>query len=371
MKNNIHISLIITAVLAIVLSSCGKPIAETKPIRKDVNQTVFASGVLEADQMYKLTAQSSGYLTELNIREGDIVAQGQFLAEIQDKDQQINVQGASQLLEIAQNNASASGPLLTQAQANIDIAKEKMEQDKKVADRYARLWKSNSIAKIDYENALLAYQTSKGNYEIAVDNYKKLQEDARQQVISNQTSTKLHQSAKGKTRIEAVVSGKVYKKHKELGDYVRPGDVIAEIGSPELIYAMVNIDESNISKVKVGQEAVIQLNTNKNNYYRAEVKEILPAFDEASQSFLCKLYFTDSLDFKIINTQLQTNIMVGGQQNALLIPRNYLDFGGNVQIKGEKGKTKVETQFVSSEWVQVLSGIDENTVLITDNIASK
>ena len=98
-----------------------------------------------------------------------------------------------------------------------------------------------------------------------------------------------------KFKINALQSGKVYKKYKSLGDYVRAGEVIAEIANPEAIYALVNIDESNIAKVTLGQEATIQLNTNKEKSYKAEVKEILPTFDEATQSFLCKLYFTDEL----------------------------------------------------------------------------
>ena len=57
-------------------------------------------------------------------------------------------------------------------------------------------------------------------------------------------------------------------------------------------------------------------------------------------------------------------------KNALLIPRNFVDFGGNVQIKDQKEKVKITTKFASSDWVQVLSGISDNTVLITENLAA-
>ena len=145
---------------------------------------------------------------------------------------------------------------------------------------------------------------------------------------------------------------------------------IAEIGSPDIIYAKVNIDESNIAQIKLGQTADVQLNTEKNKIYKATVREILPMFDNASQSFFCKLYFNEPLNFNIVNTQLQSNILVGSVKNALLIPRNYIDFGGFVQVKGQSGKTKVTTGFISNNWVQILDGITENTVLITDNLAT-
>lgn len=130
----------------------------------------------------------------------------------------------------------------------------------------------------------------------------------------------------------------------------------------------MSIDEGNIESVKPGQDAVVQLNTNKARTYKGTVAEIYPSFNESTQSFTCKIVFKDTLGFNIVNTQLQSNIIVGVNTNALLIPRNFLDFGGNVTVKGKEGKVKIATKFVSNEWVQVLSGIDENTVLITDNV---
>ncbi|MEM6347089.1 MAG: HlyD family efflux transporter periplasmic adaptor subunit [Bacteroidota bacterium] len=371
MKRSIIFNTIGAIGLSLMLFACGQPVAETKPVIKDVTETVFASGSLEAEGMYSLTAQTTGYLTELNFAEGDIVAKGEVLAVIENSENLINTQGASELLNIAKSNTDANAPLLRQAEYDIQIKKEKMEQDQKTEARYKRLLESQSIARIEYENALLNYNTSQKNYQSALENYNKLKRDADQQVVNNQTNVDIYSSQLAKNKVEAVIRGKVYKKYKEVGDYVRQGDIIAEIGNPELLYAEVNIDESNISRIEKGQEAVIQLNTDKEKTYKGVVKEIDPSFDASTQSFVCKLYFTEELEFKIVNTQLQSNIIIGEQQNALLIPRNFLDYGGYVQIKGVEEKTKVETQFVSNEWVQVLSGIDENTTLVTNNVITQ
>ena len=71
MKHTIK-SIILLAAIGL-LSSCGKNIQETNPIRKYVTETVFASGNLEANQTYQLVAQSDGYLVELNFKENDIL----------------------------------------------------------------------------------------------------------------------------------------------------------------------------------------------------------------------------------------------------------------------------------------------------------
>jgi HlyD family secretion protein len=368
--SNKLINFIATAVTAFLCYSCGKKTTETKPIRKDVTETVFAAGVLEAKNTYNLTALADGYLMQVNFKEGDIVSIGKLLAVVANQETRVNQQSAADLYNIAQSNTQANAPALLQAQNTININKQKMELDLINYERYKKLWANNSIAKLDVETAELQYNTSKTNHQASVETYKQLLQQANQQLISSRATKNINALISEKNQVKAVIAGKVFKKYKETGDYVKKGEIIALMGYADSIYAKVNIDEANINRVKVGQEAFVQLNTNKERVYKAIVNEIYPSFDEASQSFICKLVFTDTLDFKIINTQLQSNIVVATNKDAMLIPRNYLDFGGNVQVKGKKGKVKVTTKFVSNDWVQVLSGIDANTILVTENISA-
>jgi multidrug efflux pump subunit AcrA (membrane-fusion protein) len=365
MKNK----LILSIATACLLTACGKKTQETMPIRKDVIETVFASGILEAKNTYTLKAQTDGYLSAVNFEEGNIVNSGQVLAVVDNKESGFNQESAKDLFDIAQSNTQSNAPALLQAQNAINLNKQKMEQDFVQLQRYKKLWEDNSIAKIDLENSELQFKTSKTNYESSLENYKQLKQQAEQQVISNKAVKEVNTIVLGKNQIKAQKSGKIYKKYKQIGDYVTRGEAIALIGEPSEIYAKVNIDESNINRIKVGQEALVRLNTNKDKTYRGTVAEIYPAFDENTQSFICKITFNEALDFTIVNTQLQSNITVATTKNALLIPRNFVDFGGNVEIKGKKEKVKITTKFASSDWVQVLSGITDNTILITDNLA--
>jgi multidrug resistance efflux pump len=355
---------------AVALASCQQPTQETKPVRQNVIETVFASGILEARNTYNLTAQNDGYLLEVYFEEGDLVKKGQMLARIENRENALNAENASKLYDIAVQNAEKNAPAIRQAQIAVQTAQQKMEQDRAQAERYQRLWKRNSIAKSEYETAVLNFETAKNNHESALQALKKLETDAAQQTVAPQNQQKINQVILEKNTIRAVESGKIYQKFKQKGDFVRRGDVIASIGDPDFIYAKINVDENSIAKVKIGQKALVQINAQKSKPYQAEVMEILPTFDEAQQSFVCKLKFTETLDFSIVKTQLQANITVDTQRNALLIPRVFLEYGGFVFVKNgkEKEKRKVETQFVSNEWVQVLSGIDENTVLTTTNM---
>jgi HlyD family secretion protein len=294
---------------------------------------------------------------------------GTVLAVVDNKENSFNNQSANDLYEIAENNTQSNAPAILQAQNTINISKQKMQLDFTQYQRYKKLWEENSVAKIDFENIELQYKTSKGNYESALENYKLIKQQANQQVISNKAMKNINRSMLSKNQIKAVVTGKIFKRYKQVGDYVTRGEAIALIGEPQNIYAKVNVDETNIGLIKVGQEAFVQLNTNKDKTYKGKIAEIYPSFDEATQSFICKITFNEPLNFMIVNTQLQSNIVVQITKNALLIPRKYVDFGGFVQLKESGKKVKITTKFNSNEWVQVVSGINENSVLVTDNIA--
>ena len=105
-----RITLIILIFSGLFLS-CGKKTAETKPIRKDITETVFASGMLEAEGTYTLTAQADGYLKQINFQEGDVILKGEVVAIIDNAESGLNTENANALFEIAQNNTSGNAPL--------------------------------------------------------------------------------------------------------------------------------------------------------------------------------------------------------------------------------------------------------------------
>jgi multidrug efflux pump subunit AcrA (membrane-fusion protein) len=348
-----------------LLAACGQKADAVKPIRKNVTETVFASGVLVPEDKYNLTAQNEGYLIALNFEEGDTIKAGKILAVIENKQNAINSQSADELLSIATQNASPDAPALKQADANLSLAKQKLKEDELQEERYKKLLASNSVSKLEYENVALAYENSKTAFLLQQESYRQIKQQADQQLIMQKAQRDVNGILKNQNEIKAVVGGKVYKKLKQLGDYVRRGDVIAEIGDKNTIYAKLSVDETNIKRIKNGQEVVIQLNTNKEKNYSGKVTEVYPAFDEQTQSFYCKVQFTGELDFKISGTQLQANIVTGQKENVLVIPRTFLGFGNKVNVKG-KGEVVVVPGFISNEWVEIKSGLDEGSVLLLD-----
>jgi len=160
------------------------------------------------------------------------------------------------------------------------------------------------------------------------------------------------------------VSGTVIKKLKSKGDYVRKGDIIATIADDQKVEAVLNVDENNIGKIKVGQTVYVKLNTDKNKVYNGKISEILSAFNEQTQSFICKVTFDNTLNASLFGTQLEANILVGEKKDALLIPRELMGYGNKVNVKGKEQPVIIKSGIVSTDYVEVLSGITKDDILL-------
>ena len=140
--------------------------------------------------------------------------------------------------------------------------------------------------------------------------------------------------------------------------------MVAIIANKESIEAVVNVDENSISKVAVGQNVYVQLNTNKGKVINGTVSEVLPSFDLLTQSYVCKIKLADSLSQSFFGTQLEANIVVGEKKNALIVPKSYVGYGNKVNIKGKSDAMTIKTGIVSNDYVEVIEGLTADDVLL-------
>jgi multidrug efflux pump subunit AcrA (membrane-fusion protein) len=194
--------------------------------------------------------------------------------------------------------------------------------------------------------------------------YRVILQQAKQQQIATKGQLKNNQVLKKYNSIIVTESGTVIKKLKNNGDYVKKGEVIATIANQTKVEAVLNVDENSIGKVKLQQTVFVKLNTNKNDILNGKVSEILSAFDQQTQSFICKVTFDKPIENSLFGTQLEANIFVGEKKNALLIPRNYVGFGNKVNVKGKEESIIIKPGIISTEYVEVLDGVTKDDILL-------
>jgi RND family efflux transporter MFP subunit len=341
---------------SVLLLACSST-QEIKPVIKDIRELVFASGQLEWDNAYNLTAQTDGILENADFEIGNKVSKGIVLANIDNKINEINANISREQLAIANENISENSPVIAQLKENIVFAESKYQQDKLQEERSQRLFETESIARVDLENAQLNAKNSLANLNGLKKQLSLLLQQAKQQYGNSNVIKEFN-------KILVTESGTIIKKIKTNGDYVRKGDVIATIANDQKIEAVLNVDENSIGKIKQGQLVYIKLNTEKSRTYIGKVSEILSAFDQSSQSFICKVVFETPVQASLYGTQLEANILVGEKKNALLVPRNYVGYGNKVNIKGKDDVVIIVPGIISTEYVEVLSGISKNDVLL-------
>jgi multidrug efflux pump subunit AcrA (membrane-fusion protein) len=354
----------ILAIIGVMfLFSCSNK-EEVKPVIQNVKELVFASGQLEWDDSYNLTAQTDGVLQNATFEVGNTVSKGKVIATVDNEINTINAKIAQEQIVISNQNVSSTSPALLELEQNIQFAESKYYQDKKQAERYERLNQQNIGSKVQYEDAQLNAKKSLSNLNSLKKHYKVILQQAKQQQIVTRGQLKSNQILKKYNSIVVTENGTIIKKLKNNGDYVRKGEIIATIANAQKVQAVLNVDENSIGKIKLGQIVFVQLNTNKNKTYNGKIVEILSAFDEQSQSFICKVNFDEPFKNSLFGTQLEANILVGEKKNALLVPRDYVGFGNKVNIKGKDEYVIIKPGIISTEYVEVLEGIDKNDVLL-------
>ena len=355
------------ALLALLsVAACKPKYDEASPKMAPVTEAVFASGVIEPKDAYTVTSLSDGFITHSYVVENDIVKEGQQLFRLDNRQQNTQVNIAATNEKFAKINADNNSPALLQIKAQIDAARAKMQTDSASRQRYEHLYTTNSVSKQDLDNARLNYQTSLSNYNAAIANYRATENKLTQDLSVSRSQ--LQNAIAGNQYFELVAAGpgKVYQVFKKEGDLVRRGEQVAQIGNPDSIVINLDVDESSISKVKLDQQVLVELNTEKNKTYEARVTKIYPHFNETSQSYKVEARFLKEMPGLISGTQLQANIVTNKKDNTMLIPHVYVMAGNKVLvIKENKIDTAIiTTGIVSDEWIEVLSGLTTSDIIV-------
>ncbi len=357
---------ILPLMLLAISMSCKPKFEEASPRTGPVTEAIFASGKIEPKDAYILTAMFDGYILKSFVTENDIVKDGQELFRLDNRQQNTQVNIAKTNAEFARINASASSPALLQLKAQINAAKVKMETDSITLARYQRLSATNSVSKQDLDVASLNYRSSVSNYQAALENYKVSANKVSQDLSNSQSQLQNAQAGNQYYNLQAIGPGKVYQIFKKQGDLVRKGDQVAQLGNPDSIVINLDIDEGSISKIMIGQQVLVELNTEKNKTYEARVSKIYPHFNESSQSYKVEARFVTENPGLISGTQLQANIITSKKENALLIPHKFVINGNKVLVqKDQKMDTvKITTGITSDDWIEVLTGLNASDKIV-------
>ncbi len=247
----------------------GVEVLVEKITKRDLESIVSASGKIQARTTVNISAQSMGRVTRLAVEEGDRVKEGQFLLEIDPRSLRTQV-------ERGEAGLSAQRTAVSQARVQLEAAKASLKLAQDTYKRQQDLWKEQLTTKEALDRA---------------ENDVKLRErdvEAREASITME-STRVRQTTAdlenarynlGQVSIDSPIDGIVTRRNIELGENVmigtmnNAGTVLLTIADMSIIEAELEVDETDVPNLQLGQSAKVTIDALPDRTFTAKVTEI-------------------------------------------------------------------------------------------------
>jgi HlyD family secretion protein len=275
---------------------------------RDIVVSAQAAGTIQPDTTVEVKSKASGEILQLAAETGQIVKRGAPLVRIDPRN--------------ARN-------LLAQAQADLDVAKAKLENATSQKRRSDELFKSQSITQQEHEQSVLDYANAKSEVvraQVAVDNARIQLED---------------------TDVRAPITGTIIEKDVERGTVIASavsnvsgGTTLLKMADLNLVQVRTLVDETDIGKIQVGQAATVTVDAYPNRPFDGTVLKIEPQAQTEQNvtvfPVLIRIQNREGLLRPGMNTEVEVH--VGRRDSVLAVPNSALrtqrDVGSAAQVLG-------------------------------------
>src|SRR6266704_4205017 len=220
----------------------GQEVRFEKVGRRDLVAAVTASGKIQPKKKVDISADITGRITKIAVREGELVTKGQFLLQIDPTVYQANLQQA------AANMASSQADAV-QAKANRDQAERALQRTKEL-----RTQSPNLVSQEQLEQAQTAFDIAEANLTAAT-----------HQVDQARAAAQSARDNLRKTTLIAPMAGRVTRLPVEEGEVAVPSTFSKDIGllmtvsDLSVIQAKVKVDETDVVRVHLGDSVEVSI----------------------------------------------------------------------------------------------------------------
>jgi HlyD family secretion protein len=350
----VGIILVVAIFVAINVLKSGEktyPVQAEKAKKGDLTSIVTANGKLVPRTDVKISAYVPARIEELPVKEGDLVKKDQLLVQLDETE-----------YKAAVNQAEAQ---LKSARANLEQAQLTYNRQKELFDKKLTSQEQHDLSMTDLKQA----------------------EAQNQQTEANLAQAKY---ALSKTTITSPMDGMVTSLNAEVGEIVmigtmnNPGTVIMTISDMSEIEAEVEVDETDIADVNLGQEAKIKIDAFPDTTFKGKVSEIghtalisgLGTQDQVT-NFLVKVVLLDSVPNLRPGMSASVDITTNHRENILKVPIQAVvmreEKTDSLKLKKEKTKGAVASEDSTSakEEGQKKEKKEIDGVFIVDNGRAK
>lgn len=292
--------------------------------RKSFDYLIDATGKMEAGSEVMAVIEQAGYLTEVNIRQGQFVNKGDVIAKLNLTEAEFRFEKAK--ISLRNANAEYESNKLGYPELFASANKEQID----VVDEQLRAKSGLFLAELELKEAQLTLD---------------------------------------RTVVKAPISGRVADLKFKAGSLVSANTELCQIlGSSELILK-VNVLESDISLISLNQVAEVYPVSNTQKELTGKVSGINPKVDANG---LVEVSITLAANKELLPGMNARAIIRAPQNNSLVVPKDALVYrsGRAVVFTIENNESKwnyVEVGKDNGKEVEILEGIEEKSTVITSN----
>lgn len=254
-----------------------------KAQHEDLTSIVSASGEIKPKTYVNVGANAFGKIIHLYVKEGDRVKQGQMLAQLENVQPEADMDAMKASLDAARTDAVAAEAGLNTSSADLNRAQSDSERSDLDWTRAQGLYKDALISKSDFDSQKAAHQTAVAGLAQAkarVEQAKAQKESADRRVGQAVANLTHATDVLKKTTYQAPFDGMVSSLPVREGESVvigiqnSPGSVLMTIADMSVITAEVQVDETDIVNVQLGQPAEVSIDAIPKKTFKAVVTQI-------------------------------------------------------------------------------------------------
>ncbi|HET7437332.1 MAG TPA: efflux RND transporter periplasmic adaptor subunit [Thermoanaerobaculia bacterium] len=226
-----------------------------KAERMDITSKVSANGQIDAKRKVDLSANVMGQIVNLAVREGDTVKKGDFLLQIDQKQLAASAQGAAASMRALLSDLDAARANALEAQRNADRAKK--NYDEKI------------IPLAEYDRTRTTVDSTRANVAAL-----------EQRIAQGRANLAAAEDTLSKTTMRAPMDGIITALPVEEGEVAvigtmnNPGTKLLTVADMSVVEAVMEVDETDIPNVKVGQHASVTIDAYPNKTFGGVVTEV-------------------------------------------------------------------------------------------------
>lgn len=238
-------------------------------VRRDLEALVSASGKIQPKRSVNISASTMGRVVKLSVEEGDRVKLGQFLLQIDPQTLRSAVQRSEASLEGARSQLLQARVGVETARANLELAQLTLKRQRELSAE--QLTTREALERAQNEVSVRETELRAREQEVATRS---------QQIRQEQAGLDSQKYELSKVTIEAPIDGIVTRRNIEEGETVvigtmnNAGTVLLTIADMSVIEAEVEVDETNIPSVALGQTGKVTIDAMPDRTFHGHVTEI-------------------------------------------------------------------------------------------------